>query len=120
MSAAPDGIAVLIRAVDELEKENPPAKRTLTLKPTRSDAFCSLHVRLSPTTEELRRLCIRPEEGTVVLEFTREALPKVRSALTDWQDGNEDFCLHPQGAKGELGTKDRASGELWFWRSMLP
>ncbi len=120
MRADAEAVALLLRAVDELARENPPAKRKLTLQSKRRDALRSLSLRYAPDSAELRKLRVAIENGTPVLEFTRAGMADVTSALADWMEGAQDFCLYARGKRSELGEKDRSSGELSFWVTMLP
>ena len=120
MRAESEGAGLMLRAVNELAQEAAPAKRKLTFQSKRRDAFHSLHLRLSPASTELRKLSVRVEDGTPVLEFTPAGLAEVTSALESWIKGGEDFGLHPAAKQSELGKKDTSSGELWFWVTMLP
>jgi hypothetical protein len=79
-----------------------------------------LHLQHLQSCDELERNCIRIVEDVPLLEFTHAGFPGVRDALVAWRDGLEDFRLHPSGRKKDLGTLDRASLELWFWRTMWP
>lgn len=120
MQADSSGAGVMLRAVKELASEDIPATRKLTLQSERREAFHAFRLRLSPASNELRRLAITIENDTPTLEFTASGMPDVTSALENWIKGVEDFCLFPQGKKSELGTKDTKSGDLWFWVTMLP
>ena len=110
----------LFTAMDELELEAPHAKRTVTFKPNiRPSRFPKLRLLLVPESEELRQICISVTDGIATVEMTQAGLKMFREALSIWCDGLEDYCLAPVSTKGnrkqELGEKDFASGELWFW-----
>jgi hypothetical protein len=80
-----------------------------------------LKLRFSPASAELRKLSVRFEDSTLILEFTPDGLAEVTSALEIWIKGTEDFVLLPsRGKKSELGKKDISSGYLSFWVTMLP
>lgn len=115
-----EGAGLLLRAVQELARESPPAKRKLTLAPKPPGTFHALQLRFSPETPDLRKLSVGVEDDTPVLEFTPTGLAEVTTALESWMKGGEDFGLHPTGKRSELGRKDTSSGELWFWVTMLP
>jgi hypothetical protein len=119
MQAAPEAIAVLQLAIDELEADGPPAKRKLTLRPNERRKQCStLRLLLSPVSDDLRQMSITNQAATAILEFTPVGLERFRDSVAIWHDGGEDFCVHPhwkRNKKQELGSKDLASGELWFW-----
>ena len=119
MQAAPEAIDALLLAVDELEADGPPAKRTLTLRPNERRKQCStVRILLSPVSEDLRQMSITRQDRMAVLEFTPKGLEKFREALSCWRAGGEDFSIHPhpeRNKKSGLGTKDLESGELWFW-----
>lgn len=121
MKADAGGAAILIRAVDEVTSDLPPAKRTLTLRRSgHPGEFRSIQLIFSPVTDELRIMSLEAAGDVAIWEFTPDGLPDIRSALIAWRDGAEDFCAFPHGKNSELGPKDRDSGEMWFWRTMLP
>lgn len=121
MKADADSAGVLMRGVDEVTSDLPPARRNLTLQRSRHPgSFGFIELRFSPVTDELRVMSIMADGDRVVWEFTPTGLPDIRSALIAWRDGAEDFCVFPHGKKAELGPKDKASGEIWFWSTMLP
>jgi len=75
---------------------------------------------LSIADNTLRQMCIGRKEDVGLFEFTPQGLQKFREAVVCWQSGGEDFGLAPtwtsrRKKKEELGSKDLASGELWFW-----
>ena len=119
MQAAPEPIASLLLAIDELSADGVPSKRTLTLLPNARRKQCAtIRISLLPVTDDLREMSISRDHDVAILEFTEVGLSNFREALTAWKDGGEDFCIHPRGKKTELGTKDQSSGELWFWTPM--
>ena len=119
MQAAPEAIAKLLLAVDELATDGAPSRRTLTLLSNDRRKQCStIRMLLLPVTEDLRKMSITHDSEVAQFEFTEVGLFDFRDAVTTWQDGGEDFCVYPRGKKQELGAKDQASGELWFWTPM--
>jgi len=120
MKAAAEPIGTLLLAVDEVIAEGAPSKRSLTLLPNKRKKQCStVRIRYLSPSEELREMSIRREKDVAILEFTATGLAAFRVALTAWQNGSEDFGIHPSGRKHELGAKDRTSGELWFWTPFM-
>jgi hypothetical protein len=58
------------------------------------------------------------EGDNVTMEMTLTGLQRFRGAVAFWRDGVEDFAIAPtweRSKRRELGDKDLASGELWFW-----
>jgi hypothetical protein len=109
----------LLLAIDEIESTGSPAKRTITFRPCeRRRSVSRLRLLLSPDSESLRQMHISVDGGAVTMEMTMAGLELLRNALISWRDGGEDFGLSPtwnRSKRRELGTKDLASGELWFW-----
>ena len=111
----------LLLAIEEVEGTGPPAKRTVTFKPCRRAKCCSkLQVILSAESDELRNMCVSVEGNAAIIEVTRAGLGQLQEAVTAWRDGCEDFGIpttpkRKKKQRGDLGEKDLASGELWFW-----
>lgn len=116
MQAGSEAIDTLLRAVEELAAEGAPNRRLLTLLPNQRPKPCTkIRLSLAPLTDDLREMSITRENGVAIFEFTEVGLTEFREAITVWRNGGEDFCIYPGGKKKELGSKDRVSGELWFW-----
>ena len=119
--AGPEAIDAMLMAVDELEKEGPPAKRTLTFRPNQRSKQCStLRILLSASDDDLRQMSIGRQGNTATIEFTPAGLRKFRDAVTCWRNGGQDFRVCPHWTnrrrkKEEMGSKDLTSGEVWFW-----
>lgn len=121
VKADADGAATVIRALDEMNSDVPPAKRTLTLRRSgHPGAFSSIQLRFLPATDELRIMSVSADGDRAIWEFTPVGLSRIQDALVAWGAGAEDFCVFPHGKRSELGQKDKASGEIWFWSTMLP
>ena len=109
----------LLIAIGEVESGGPPAKRKLMFQPCQRPRECNtLQLILSSESDELRQLQVAVDDGTVTLEVTSRGLQLFKQAVEAWRDGAEDFGLSPtweRSRKRELGTRDLASGELWFW-----
>jgi len=80
---------------------------------------------LSNEDEKLRVMSATCQASVAILEFTDLGLRRFRKAVVDWRDGAEDFGMGPEHAKQsgprpQLGAKDQASDEIWFWSQMLP
>lgn len=120
ISADSEVAQIVASAVEEVAREMPPVRRKLTFRSRRPDAIRSMQLKFSPVAAELRKFCMVIEHQTLILEFTAAGVEEIVTALREWSQGAEDFCLYPRGKKGELGEKDKTSGELWFWSTMLP
>jgi hypothetical protein len=109
----------LLLAIDELCSTEPPAKRTLTFKPCQRPRACTTgRLILLAESDELRQMHISREGATVTIELTPAGLRAIREAVERWHEGNDDFGVAPRWKRNkrrELGSKDLASGELWFW-----
>lgn len=124
MQGDSEAAKLLLDAIAELAADGEPAQRTLTLRPNRRPkAVFTLRMLLSAESDDLQQMSLT-RGGTVArLEFTVKGLEAFRLAVVCWRDGGEDFSLYPYGSRKarhrkkrhELGSKDLASGELWFW-----
>ncbi len=117
-SAKEIGLPIL-EALDELQSEGSLSKRTLTFKAT-PRAGCITTLRLLRVTddEDLHVLNVASENDTATIQMTDIGLPLFRDAVRGWLEGGEDFGVSAQHSDlkpRQLGTLDRASGELWFW-----
>lgn len=105
---------VVISVIDELEAAGPPARRTLTLRPSRCPRPCGgIRFILSLPTADLREMCIAVNGDLATFEFTPDGLRRFRQAVNLWKQGQEDFSVHP--SRTAQGAKDLDSGEVWFW-----
>jgi hypothetical protein len=113
-----DGI-ILLEAFDELLAEEPPAQRIVRFRgTTRPKSYSSLRLRLVPKSEELQVFHVSREEDTALIEMTAVGLPLIRAGIVTWCAGGEDFGVsveHADLPKKQLGGRDIASMELWFW-----
>jgi hypothetical protein len=121
LQAGAEACNVLLCAIDELFAEGAPAKRRLTLMQSQRSKKCSaIRLTLSPESDDLRQMSLTRDNETAIFEFTRVGLSAFRDAVAIWQAGGQDFSIHPEEnrpkrKKPELGSKDLASGEVWFW-----
>jgi hypothetical protein len=108
---------VLLSALDELSAEGASARRMLTLKPCHRQKACStIRLLLSAASDELKQMSLTKDQSTAVFEFTLAGLMMFREAIETWRNGGEDFSVKPATRrKAEVGKKDLASGEVWFW-----
>ncbi len=124
MRGEPEAIAVILEAIAELAAEDPPTRRTVTLRSSKRRKSCDvIQLRYSVESESLRQLFIRREQRKAILEFTPAGLEPIREAIAGWHAGGEDFCIAPSGQddrKRQLGPRDRESLDLWFWGTMWP
>lgn len=61
-------------------------------------------------------MSLTKDQAAAIFEFTPAGLARFREAVEDWRDDAEDFSVHPATRKkADRGTKDLASGEVWFW-----
>ena len=115
----PESCAPLMLAIDELAQSGPPARRSVTFRSCRRPRGCSrLRLLLAHESDELRRMQISVDGCTATIEMTIAGLEQLRDAVTAWRNGGEDFGIYPnwkRNRRRELGEKDLASGELWFW-----
>ena len=61
---------------------------------------------------------ISRENDIATIATTPIGLAIVRDAILTWGEGAEDFGIsaeHSDLKKRELGPRDLASGEMWFW-----
>ena len=118
-TARESGVAAVLSALEELEADGPRSKRTLTLKPcTRPKSISTLRLRLIVESEQLRVMNISKENVAVTIEMTPIGLEIVRDAIIAWGEEAEDFGIsaeHSDLKKRQLGVRDLASGEMWFW-----
>jgi hypothetical protein len=56
------------------------------------------------------------DQDIAVFEFTPAGLSMFRNAVAAWRNGSEDFSVHPSD---DIGKKDLASGEVWFWTPFM-
>jgi len=121
LQAGPGAIDAVLSAVDELTQAGPPAKRILTFRPNQRGRQCSiLQIRLSVADEDLRQMLIARQGRTATFEFTPAGLATFRAAVVCWRNGGQDFGVAPSWStrrrkKDEMGSRDCASGEVWFW-----
>jgi len=115
----PDACLPLLGAIEELQSEDAPAKRTITFSAhRRTSRISKLRLLSAPKSDELRYLCVSVDKETTTVEMTTMGLDGLRQAIENWRDGAEDFCIPVTTSRRErrnLGEKDLASGELWFW-----
>lgn len=123
LQAGPPACDILLAALDELAAEGVPARRKLTLMPSRRQNACSsIRLVLSPPSDEFKQMSLTRDQTTAVFEFTPAGLSIFRNAVVAWRNGSEDFSVHPNPAtrkKEDIGKKDLASGEVWFWTPFI-
>lgn len=109
----------LLQAIDELSLEGPPARRAATFKPCeRKRSIAMLRLSLVADGPTLRVMHVAMEDGAATIEMTAIGLAILRDGLTTWCQGCEDFGVSVGRAKlprRELGERDKASPEVWFW-----
>lgn len=109
----------LLDAIAELKEEPCPAKRTLTfVRCQRKRALSKLTLNCVAESEELRVMCIACNGDAATIDMTSLGLELLLDAFESWLNGAEDFGVasHHSSLKPEqMGTRDRESGELWFW-----
>lgn len=114
LKAGPEACAVMLNLLDELGGLQPPGQRSMTLAPSdRREACSKIRFVISPVSDELFEMSFTRKFEIATFEFTPTGLMIFRKSVGLWQEGKEDFSVHPtQYAKG---IKDRHSGEVWFW-----
>jgi len=124
LRADADAIRGLITIMGEIAGLPVPARRSLTLRPTRRPTGCStIRIVLLPQSDDLHEMSATRLEEVATVELTPAGLEKSRFALDRWRDGGEDFSIHPRAARNSLKnlpSKDRETAEIWFWRGMEP
>jgi hypothetical protein len=119
---------LILEAINELKADGPPAKRTLTLRPNgRANPIDTIRIAFFTESNDLRQMSLTRDGTVAILEFTVKGLEKFRRAVDLWRNGSEDFSIHPEGSRkakhlkkrDEMGSKDLASGEPWFWTSRM-
>ena len=114
LKADPAECDVILLLLDELAKLPIPSQRVLTLKQNDRPKSCSrIRFSLSPVNHELTEMSLTVHPPTAEFQFTLAGLIKFRDAVESWKNGSEDFSIRP--SKNSKGTKDRQSGEIWFW-----
>ena len=115
----PEAIDILSQAISELMADGSPSKRTLTFRASENPKRQKLlRLRLLPGGDELRVMHIGCSGDSVEIDLTLIGLELLRGAIASWRNGNEDFGIAPRHSrlrKAELGVRDLASGEHWFW-----
>lgn len=109
----------LLDAIDELQIEGSPSRRTLTfMSSSRPRGITTLRMCLVAQRDDLRVMNIACEASVATIQMTCEGLRLIRKAIVTWLDGTEDFGVssrHSALKSCDLGQLDRDSGELWFW-----
>ncbi len=109
-----------MEALTETINDPTPSQRKVTLIGSEPKDYRSFHFRKVHADEEIKKLWIGLEDEQPVLEFTDQAIAEVRKDFELWIEGTEDFQMYPDGKAKDQGTKEKNSGELWFWITMLP
>jgi hypothetical protein len=119
LRADPHGCDILLRAIDEVKRDRPPAKRTLTLAHSREkNCFGTIQMVFQVPTAELTQMCIRAEGVKLIVEFTEVVVKQIESGIIDLKNGADDFCIAPDQSFARnipLGKRDLQSEELWMW-----
>jgi len=109
----------ILQAVEELLTAAPSANRKLTFRRSqRKRGISVLRLRFVPPQDDLRVMNIARKGNVATIEMTTIGLQVVHDGIQAWCAGNEDFGVSPNRAqlkRKELGLRDKASGELWFW-----
>lgn len=113
----------LLSALNEMQIEGCPSRRTLTFKPTeRRGSLSTLRFVLVAECTDLRVMNIAFDTNAATIQITPTGLTVLQNGIEKWLDGCEDFGIssrHSEYKRGDLGKLDRASGELWFWGPTL-
>lgn len=113
----------LLSALDEMQTEGCPSKRTLTFQLTkRLRSVTTLQICLVAECTNLRVMNIVSETTVATIKVTSIGRLLLQNGVLNWLDGNEDFGVssrHSGLKRSELGELDRTSGELWFWGPTL-
>ncbi len=69
-------------------------------------------------------MSIRKEGEIAVFEFVDHWIADFREGIGAWGDGVGDFGIGPRwdgrrSKKRDLGARDLASGEVWFWTPLM-
>lgn len=111
-----DSVVPLLIAIEELDSDGPPTRRSVTFAKNERQRQCSrMRLCLNAESDELRQLRISVDAATATIEMTPAGLQMLRHALKNWRDGAEDFGISPRFHQSEVGARDLESGELWFW-----
>jgi hypothetical protein len=108
----------LLAALDGLAAATPPPQIVLTLRPSeRPKPINTLRLRLTAESDDLRVMCIEHGAGVATIDLTPRGLPALRQAIETWHGGREDFGIGSGDnvPRKELGPRDKASSEAWFW-----
>lgn len=113
------GAEPLLRALEELAAEPFPAQRTVTFLPNNRQYACtSLRMQTQEPSPDLQLFAMEYAAPVATCTWTMIGLPALRKAIMTWQQGGEDFGVHPRHVNRPrqlCGARDRASLELWFW-----
>ena len=130
LTATADACDALLRCLQTLRQEGHGAERSVPLRPlAKADeakitggqpyvSFSTLRLIYRDATPELRRLHVCEAAEVALIEFTEEALHRLRRGIEDVKEGHGDYSIGPPNVRKELralGEKDRASASLWFW-----
>src|SRR5688500_18449723 len=89
-----EACGAILLALDELHSDGPPAKRTLTFKPTsRRTNISTCRLSLLAESEQLRVLNISCESASCAIDMTVTGSLLLRDAIVIWRDGGEDFGI---------------------------
>jgi hypothetical protein len=109
----------LLSALDEMQLEGCPSKRTLTFRPTeRRGSVTTLRLLLIAESSDLRVMNIACDRNIATIQMTAIGRHIIQSGILNWLDGLEDFGVsagHSTLKRRELGKLDHTSAELWFW-----
>lgn len=111
--------SAIAEALQELETDKRPAKRTLTFNThAKAQHIEQMQLQLLDATEALRVMHIAATKQRATIRLTPLGLDVLRQGLSTWLAGGEDFGISPRHAqlrRKELGVLDLDSLELWFW-----
>lgn len=114
LKAGPEACEVVLSMLNELAGLQPPAQRTMTLKPSQRPKCCTkIRFAISYRSDQLTEMWLTRSGPLANFEFTAPGLQRFRDAVVLWKRGGEDFSVHPE--KYSDGLKDKQSGEVWFW-----
>jgi hypothetical protein len=124
LRAGPDAVQTFLLALDEIAVQGVPARRAISLKPTRRKDNCTtIRLVLSPEGNDLHQMSVTRAGDIATLEFTPAGLQSFREAVVLWLNGTEDFSVRLGGDRRtdrSMAAKDEQSAEIWFWTQTEP
>lgn len=127
LTATTDGCDALLKAIELLEQEGPPSRRTILLKRLapkdeakvsggqRYRNFSKLRLCLLERTADLQQMCISYDRDSATVEIVPQELYQLKEAIAAVRGGHGDSGIAPETTEGAFGPKDKASDILVFW-----